>query len=195
MRLILPAIRRADPEARLMTRRGPAVRETVFLRARRGRVDARDDQEVLARRELRPGLETHGVGPRPLPSHCLEDSSPCLTCLALSTCTLHLADSQRSRNAQARWNLEETRILEEAEAFANAKLRWAKLNRSERWTKIALWTIFKAPYRTRWNLADVVLEACERCGNEAGIRFIQHAPGEEDEWLGEACLKELGPEH
>ncbi|MDC0748672.1 hypothetical protein [Polyangium mundeleinium] len=96
---------------------------------------------------------------------------------------------------KARWNLEETRILEEAKAFANAKLTWAIRDRSRRWTKAALWTIFKAPDRARWNFAGVLPGACERCGEEAGIRFIERAPGEEHEWIGEACFKEIEPPH
>ena len=86
---------------------------------------------------------------------------------------------------KGRWELDETQILKDAAEATCCKLEWAELSRSKRWKSSSFnWFIFA---KRNWSMAKILRCACEACGNEKGITYIDVK--DQRLWLGNLCKR------
>jgi hypothetical protein len=85
------------------------------------------------------------------------------------------------------WQLDENRILSDAQEVTMTKLTWRHLNRSRRWQKAPITTVFRPGDEWNWCIAKVAPAACDSCGIQVGKHWIT-APGTSNRiWICETC--------
>lgn len=85
------------------------------------------------------------------------------------------------------WQLDESRILEDAQELSGIKLTWMHLNRAQRWDKVPITAVLRSRNKWNWCIAQVVPAACDLCSIEVGARWISE-PGSLDRvWICETC--------
>jgi len=89
-------------------------------------------------------------------------------------------------------HLDEWTILKESAQVLNAKLEYAAAaSRAKRWKHASWWEVFIKPKEMwRWNTADVLRSACERCGENAGAVWWP-LPASERGWVCGDCHAKL----
>lgn len=70
------------------------------------------------------------------------------------------------------WQLDENRILSDAQEVSGMKLTWMHLSRARRWQKAPITAVILPGDEWNWSVAKVTLAACDSCGVEAGKRWI-----------------------
>ncbi len=91
---------------------------------------------------------------------------------------------------KANWILDDNKILAEAAQQTGMKLTWAGRGRSQRWRSNNLLTMFRLGNYSRWCLARVLVEACELCGDEVGVRWMKAIGDDSPAWVGEECARD-----
>jgi hypothetical protein len=85
------------------------------------------------------------------------------------------------------WQLDENRILSDAQEVSGIKLTWLHLSRALRWQKAPITAVILTGQEWSWSVAKVTLAACDSCGIEVGNRWITEANTAEQAWVCEKC--------
>jgi hypothetical protein len=84
------------------------------------------------------------------------------------------------------WQLDENRILRDAEEISGTKLTWMHLSRARRWHKAPITGVLRSGDEWNWCMAKVAAAACDSCGIEAGNRWIGESSSDRV-WVCETC--------
>lgn len=87
------------------------------------------------------------------------------------------------------WQLDEIRILRDAEEASGIKLTWMHLGRARRWQKAPITAVLRPRDEWNWSTAKVAPAACDSCGVELGKQWIGELGAPDRVWVCDACRR------